>query len=62
MKIDGVHEKFIYHPQEPHVMLPDLSPMIHGLKKGKMRTGPTRAHEKLSSIVKQKAAICYDTR
>jgi hypothetical protein len=45
MKVDRVHEKFIY-PQEPHVLLPDLSPLICGLEKGKMRGGVARAHEK----------------
>jgi hypothetical protein len=43
-------------------MLPDLSPLIRGLGKGKMHGGATRAHEKSPSIVKQKAAECYDTR
>jgi hypothetical protein len=62
MKVDGVHEKFIYHPEEPRVLLPDSSPLIRRLKKGKMRRGPAKAHEKTPSIVKQKAAKCYDTR
>jgi hypothetical protein len=39
-----------------------LSPPIHGLEKVKMRRGPTKAQEKPPSIVKQKAAKCYDTR
>jgi hypothetical protein len=37
------------------MMLPDSSPPIHGLKKGKMCRGPPKAHEKSPSIVKQKA-------
>jgi hypothetical protein len=60
-KVDRVHEKFIYHPRT-HVLLPDLSPLICGLEKGKMRGGVARAHEKLPSVVKQKATECYDTR
>jgi hypothetical protein len=52
MKVDGVHEKFIYHPQEPHVLLPDSRPPIHGLKKGKVHRGHVRAHEKSPSIMK----------
>jgi hypothetical protein len=52
MKVDGVHEKFIDHPQEPRVLLPDSSPLIRGLEKGKMHRGSTRAHEKLPSIAK----------
>jgi hypothetical protein len=64
MKVDRVHEKFIYHPQEPHVLLPDLSPLICGFEKGKMLGGVGRAHEKSPSVVKQKATECYekDTR
>jgi hypothetical protein len=62
MKVDRVHEKFIYHPQEPHVLLPDLSPPIHGLKKVKMCGGAARAQEKLPSVMKQKVVECYDTR
>jgi hypothetical protein len=62
MKVNRVHEKFIYHPQEPHVLLPDLSPPIRGLEKGKMRGGVATAHEKSPSVVKQKATECYDTR
>jgi hypothetical protein len=37
------------------VLLPDLSPLIHGLEKGKIRGGAARALEKLPSIMKQKA-------
>jgi hypothetical protein len=48
--------------QEPHVLLPDLSPPIHRIEKGKMRGGVARAHDKSPSVVKQKAAECYDTR
>jgi hypothetical protein len=36
------------------VLLPELSPPIRGLEKGKMSRGPARAHEKLCSIMKQK--------
>jgi hypothetical protein len=28
MKVDRVHEMFIYHPREPRVLLPDSSPPI----------------------------------
>jgi hypothetical protein len=62
MKVDDVHEKFIYHPQEPRMLLPDSSPPIRGLEKGKMCGGSARAHEKSPSIMKQKAAKCYDTQ
>jgi hypothetical protein len=62
MKVDRVHEKFIYHPQEPHVLLLDSSPLIRGLEKGKMHGGVARAHEKSPSVVKQKVVECYDTR
>jgi hypothetical protein len=62
IKVDRVHEKFNYHPQEPRVLLPDLSPPIRGLKKGKMRGGAARAHEKSPSFAKQKAIECFDTR
>jgi hypothetical protein len=62
MKVDGVHEKFIYHPQEPLVLLLDSSPSIPELKKGKMHRGPAKAHEKSPLIMKQKVAECYDTR
>jgi hypothetical protein len=44
------------------VLLPDSSPPIHELKKGKMHGGVARAHEKSPSVVKQKATKCYDTR
>jgi hypothetical protein len=60
MKVDRVHEKFIYHPQEPRMLLPDSSPLIRGLKKSKMHGRAARAHEKSPSVMKQKAAECYD--
>jgi hypothetical protein len=62
MKVNRIHAKFIYHPQEPHVLLPDTSPLIRELEKGKMHGGATRAHEKSPSVMKQKATQCYDTR
>jgi hypothetical protein len=62
MKVDGVHEKFIYHPQEPRMLLPDSSPPIRRLKKGKMRGGVPGAYEKSPSVAKQKAADCYNIR
>jgi hypothetical protein len=62
MKVDRVHEKFIYHPQEPRVLLPDSCQPICGLEKGMMRGGVARAHEKSPSVAKQKTAGCYDTR
>jgi hypothetical protein len=34
MKVDGVHEKFIYHPQEPRMLLPDSSPSICRIEMG----------------------------
>jgi hypothetical protein len=43
------------------MLLPDLSPLIHGFEKGKMFGGVARAHEKSPSITKQKVAECYDT-
>jgi hypothetical protein len=43
------------------MLLPDLSPLIRGLEKGKMLGRSARAHEKSPSIVKQKATECYDT-
>jgi hypothetical protein len=61
VKVDGVHEKFIYHPQQPHVLLPNSSPPIHGLEKGKMRRGLARPHEKSPSITNQKVAEGHDT-
>jgi hypothetical protein len=61
MKADRVHEMFIYHPQEPHVLLLDSSPPICELEKGKMCEGVARAHEKLPSVTKQKATECYMT-
>jgi hypothetical protein len=63
MKVDGIHEKFIYHPQEPCMLLPDSSPPIPKLEKGKMRKGNTRAHEESPSIMKQRTQeVCHDTR
>jgi hypothetical protein len=64
MKVDRVHEKFIYPPppHEPRMLHPDLSPLICRLKKGKMHGGAARAHEKSPSITKQKPVECYDTR
>jgi hypothetical protein len=44
------------------MLLLDLSPLIHGLEKGKMCGGVARAPEKSPSVVKQKDAECYDTR
>jgi hypothetical protein len=44
------------------MMQPDWSPLIHGLNKGKMCGGSAKAHEKSSSITKQKVVECYDTR
>jgi hypothetical protein len=44
------------------MLLPDSSPLIHGLEKGKMHGGVARAHEKSPSVVKQKVVECYDTR
>jgi hypothetical protein len=41
------------------MLLLDLSPLIHGLEKGKMHGDSARTHEKLPSIVKQKATECY---
>jgi hypothetical protein len=58
MKVDRVH----LPPHEPHVMLPDSSPLIHGLEKGNMCGGAARAHEKSPSVMKQKVAECYDTQ
>jgi hypothetical protein len=49
MKVDGIHEKFIYHPKNLTYCC-------------QMRRGPTKAHEKSPSIMKQKATKCYDTR
>jgi hypothetical protein len=54
IKVDGVHEKFIYHHQEPCMMLPDLNPLIPRLKEGKMHGGNTRAHEESPSTAKQR--------
>jgi hypothetical protein len=62
MKVAMVHEKFIYHPQEPRVLLPDSSPPIHGLENGKMHGGIAREHEKSPLVMKQKAVKCYDNR
>jgi hypothetical protein len=63
MKVDGVHEKSIYHPQELLMLLPDLSPPIPRLEGGKMRGGNTRAHEELPSTAKQRTQEgCHDTR
>jgi hypothetical protein len=39
-------------PQEPRMLLPDSSPPIRGLEKGKMRGGVAKAHEKSPSVVK----------
>jgi hypothetical protein len=44
------------------MLLPDLSPPIHGLEKGMMRGGVAREHEKSPSVVKQKVTECYDTQ
>jgi hypothetical protein len=44
------------------MLLPDSSPLIRGLEKGKMCGGVARAHEKSPPVTKQKAAECYDTR
>jgi hypothetical protein len=52
MTVDRVHEKFIYHPQEPRMLLPHLSPLIHGLENGKMHGGAAGAHEKSPVVVK----------
>jgi hypothetical protein len=62
MKVNRIHEKFIYRPQEPRVLLLDMSPLIRELEKGKMHGGATRAHEKSPLVVKQKATQCYDTQ
>jgi hypothetical protein len=63
MKVDGVHEKFIYHHQEPCMLLPDLSPSIPKLEEGKMRGGNTSAHEESPSTAKQRTQEgCHDTR
>jgi hypothetical protein len=52
VKVDGVHEKFIFPPQEPHMLLPDSSPPMPRLEEGKIRGGNTRAHEESPSTVK----------
>jgi hypothetical protein len=44
------------------VLLPDLSPLIHGLEKGMMHGGVARAHERSPLVMTQKATECYDTR
>jgi hypothetical protein len=44
------------------MLLPDSSPLIRRLEKGKMCGGVARAHENLPSITKQKVVECYDTR
>jgi hypothetical protein len=63
MKVDGVHEKFIYHPQEPCMLLLDSSPPIPRLEEGKMHGGNTRAHEESPSTTKQSTQeVCHDTR
>jgi hypothetical protein len=62
MKVDKVHEKFIYHPKNLALLLPDSSPPIRGLEKGKMHGGLSKAHEKSPSVAKQKVEECYDTR
>jgi hypothetical protein len=48
MKVDRVHVP----PQEAHVLLPDSSPPICGLEKGKKYGGVARAHEKSPSVTK----------
>jgi hypothetical protein len=65
MKVDGVHEKFIYHPKKRgiiNMLLSDSSPPIHRLEKGKMHGCVARACEKSPSVTKQKVTECYDTR
>jgi hypothetical protein len=63
MKVDEVHEKFIYHPQEPRMLLPDLSAPIPRLEEGKMCGGNTRAHDESPSTMKQRTQDgCHDTR
>jgi hypothetical protein len=62
MKVDRVHEKFIYHPKNLVCCCPDSSPPIHGLEKGKVRQGAAKTHEKSPSVTKQKSMECYDTR
>jgi hypothetical protein len=49
-------------PQEPRVLLLDLSPPIHMLEKGKMCGGAATALEKSPLVAKQKVVECYDTR
>jgi hypothetical protein len=44
------------------MLLPDLSPLIRGIEKGKMHGGAVRAHEKSPLVTKQKATECYDTQ
>jgi hypothetical protein len=63
MKVDGVHEKFIYHPQEPCMLLPDSSLSILKLEKGKMCGGNTRAHGESPSTMKRRTQEgCHDTQ
>jgi hypothetical protein len=62
MKVDGVHEKFIYHPKN-RMMLPDFSPPIPSFMEGKMHGGNTRDHEESPSTAKQRTQEgCHDTR
>jgi hypothetical protein len=59
MKVDGVHEKFIYHPQEPRMLLPDSSPSICRIEKGKIHGGSARAHEKSTLNHETEGRECY---
>jgi hypothetical protein len=38
--------------QEPRMLLPDFSPLIHGLEKGKMHGGAAKARENSPTVVK----------
>jgi hypothetical protein len=61
MKVDGVHEKFIYHPKNLTCCY-KVKSTDSWAQEGKMCGGSGGALEKSPSIMKQKVTECYDTR